>query len=129
MGKRKAYLKKDREKFREHMHEFFQSIGAKPKEGIYEDSPYYDLETPYGMFEVRDVDPSDNILSVFGAFRDGPESYAKAREDGYDCNPFTGKWNFHLTGSLEGAMDQIKLWYARMLHNKKLQREIIENMH
>ena len=94
----KLYKKKDREEFTKAMAEFFDTFATrKEPKGYLNDLGlhpfYYYLDTPYGEYEVRSIDPSDNMLSVMGAFRGGQEQYKAANDDGYTCNPFTGKWN------------------------------------
>lgn len=107
------------------MTEFFEGICTR-KEERYGGSFYYYLDTPFGEFEVRGISPSDNVLTVFGAFMGDKETFAAAKEAGYDCNPYTGKWNHHLTrGSVEGCMERIKLSYAGLIRNDELMKEII----
>ena len=120
----KRYIKKDRDRFTKEMAAFFASLAFKTEEQGYLNDlglhpiKYY-LNTPYGVYEVRSIDPSDNILSVMGAFRGGQEQYANARNHGYACNPFTGKWNFHLDAPVQDCIDHIQDWFTTMMQLDK----------
>lgn len=120
----KRYLKKDREYFVKEMAAFFRQYAHKiEKQDYLEDlklHPYkYYLKTPFGEYEVRSIDPSDNILSIMGAFRE-KEYFPALKENGFDCNPFTGKWNFHLNPeNAREAVHHIQTWFDRLLrHNQ-----------
>lgn len=72
-------------------------IHLKPKQtakDCFEDYPY--IKTKFGVdYEIRGFDAEDYIISFMGAFQGGPEKYAEINKAGIDCNPYTGKWNFH----------------------------------
>lgn len=39
----------------------------------------------------------------------------EARSAGYDCNPYTGKWNFHLNADVDACIDHIQCWFLAMM--------------
>jgi hypothetical protein len=95
----KRILKKDRLKFEKEVNTFFDRIcHIKPRRvasDAFEDYRY--LKTKYGLdYEIRCVEADGKLFNVEGAFVGSREDYARLRENGIDCNPFTGKWNFHL---------------------------------
>lgn len=118
----KTYLKADREKFVKEMTAFFEKIAVRTKPSLIEDKlPYYYLDTPFGEFEVRRFSSGDDILSVFGAFEDGPAQYKAARDGGYHCNQYTGKWNFHMTVSpVDHIIAHIKVQFAGLIRDDEL---------
>lgn len=115
----KRILKKDRIAFEKEVNTFFNRIcHIKPRRvasDAFEDYRY--LKTKYGVdYEIRRVEASGGIYSVMGAFEGGREEYAALRADGIDCNPFTGKWNFHLMDcTAQKAADHIKRWFKIIL--------------
>lgn len=114
----KRYLKKDRVKFEKEINAFFskhQHLKPRRMASDYiEDYPY--LRTKYGVdYEIRRVEAGDNLLNVMGAFEGDKETYARIRNDGIDCNPFTGKWNFHLSGDIDEVITHIKQWFLLIM--------------
>jgi len=115
----KRILKKDRMKFEKEINAFFDDISyLKPKQTASDElTPTRYIKTRYGVdYEVRGVDAEGSIYSVVGAFRGKKEDYARIKDNGIDCNPFTGKWNFHLMDcSVDDAITHIKRWFDRIL--------------
>lgn len=115
----KRILKRDRLKFEKEMNDFFDSLcHLKPRRvasDAFEDFRY--LKTKYGVdYEIRGVEASDGLYDVVGAFEGTREDYARIREDGIDCNPYTGKWNFHeMDCTAEEAAEYIKRSFERIL--------------
>lgn len=54
---------------------------------------YWHLTTKYGILRVHIDDAGGCIFTVFTRFQD----VVRAVEH-LDCNPYSGKWNFHTTG-------------------------------
>lgn len=111
----KRLLKKDRLKFENEVNAFFnQRCFTKPRQvasDAFEDYRY--LKTKYGPdYEIRNVEASDGLYNVEGAFIGTKEDYKRINEDGLDCNPYTGKWNFHLMDCTpEEAIAHIIRWF------------------
>lgn len=117
------FLKKDRVRFEKEVNAYFDTISyLKPKRvasDAFEDYRY--IKTKYGVdYEIRCVEGGEpnTLLNVMGAFCGEREDYARIRDDGIDCNPFTGKWNFHLMYSegtpsdcVDAAVAHIKRWF------------------
>jgi len=112
-------LKKDRIKFEKEINAYFDDISyLKPKQTASDElTPTRYIKTRYGVdYEVRGIDAEDSLYNVMGAFRGEREDYARIKANGIDCNPFTGKWNFHLMDcSVDDAIDHIKRWFDRIL--------------
>ena len=69
--------------------------------------------TDFGPLEIRGITASKELLSVFQAFRDDSK-YMPARAFTIGrVNPYTGKWNFHLSGgsSIEPMLRIVKADY------------------
>lgn len=54
---------------------------------------YWDLDTKYGPLYISVERKNEYVFTVFMKFKD----VAKAKL-GTDCNPWFGKWNFHIGG-------------------------------
>ena len=115
--KYRKFSKAERVRFEKEVNAYFDSISyVKPKRvasDAFEDYRY--IKTKYGVdYEIRQVEGGEPsvLLNVMGAFRGEREDYARIREDGIDCNPFTGKWNFHLMDcTVDEAVAHIKRWF------------------
>lgn len=116
----KKILKKDRIKFEKEINAFFDGISyLKDRQTASDEfTPTRYVKTRYGVdYEVRGIDAEDSLFNVMGAFRGEKDDYARLRDNGIDCNPFNGKWNFHLlnTDGPNDAIDHIKYWFNNIL--------------
>lgn len=116
----KTYKKKDREKFEREMMRWFEDRAFETKPKNYDSTPaeYLYLHTNFGIYEVRHIEASDegNMLNVMGAFRETKnDGFQHIRDAGIDCNPYTGKWNFHLMDhTVDDIIDHITSWFERI---------------
>jgi len=111
---KKRYKKAEREKFERIINLYIKNNAHYKDKRVASDAveprPY--LKTKYGTdYEVRHIEADDDCLELMGAFEGGKDIYAVIRADGIDCNPFTGKWNFHFFGDdVDTVINHITKW-------------------
>ena len=89
------YTKKQKEKWFTGVNRILQELKAK-----YTGVTVYSLDTIAGELRLHiDYDVSCGVLSVFAKFED----VEKAKQV-VDCNPYSGKWNYHTSATVEVAL-------------------------
>lgn len=93
-------LKRDRESFIKFMNEFIKKhcnqVHVRTASDCIEAKNF--LPTIYGIpYRVHEPE-ADILYTVCGRFEGNRDDFARLIKLGIDCNPFTGKWNFHLSG-------------------------------
>ena len=96
MGK---ILKADRVKFEKDLNKYLDKICVLKETRTASDCVELRryIETKYGIpYRVYEPDGEGSVYTLCGAFLGIKTDFTRLRNDGIDCNPFTGKWNFHL---------------------------------
>jgi len=102
---------KRQEKAQEHFQaavtDFIISLGAEP--GRFYD---YELDTPVGLLHLS---VHDNWLAT--RFDDVGLGRAFTESCGRSCNPYSGKWNFHYSDSLDAqvVLADLRYWFGLLM--------------
>lgn len=91
-------IKKDQKKFFDHMSKFFIANGAKRIESNIENKNSFEVNTLYGLLTVNIYNECSLLFSILSKFNDVDRAKACT-----NCNPYSGKYNFHSQSSLENA--------------------------
>jgi hypothetical protein len=86
--------KKDQKEFKQTVLEYLSEYGATESSHYYENS--YKIDTELGDFHVTVRDDNETVYSIYGCFEDVEQA-----KEGIQCNPYTGKYNFHSDNKTE----------------------------
>jgi len=116
----KKITKKQSKVFVEGVCKGLLKIGAKKVEDIIPTFRSFELDTIVGKLTIN-VD-TDNVycFTIFSRF----ENVEKAKEK-FDCNPFSGKYNFHETKNETFSIEQI-VEFALMKFEATQPKEIVQ---
>jgi hypothetical protein len=101
--------KKDRQRFVKQATALLLSLGAIQDDGSY---PFV-LQTKAGRLRLHpEQNRTEGPGTVFTRFDD-----PQAARQLVDCNPFSGKWNFHYFDkwTVESALADLSFWLGRVL--------------
>jgi len=108
------------QKFNKDVAKIVESFNPKPSTRLYT----WEINTSLGKLDitVHDPEPRQKLFSVFMRF-DNPAA-AKAATD---CNPFTGKWNIHLTDP-ESALEELKTRLNKYKDSPMDEKDLLKNI-
>jgi len=99
--------KKQRQRFIARVAAMLLDMGAEPRD--YE----FALQTKAGLLKLHPTENQvEGLGTVFSRFED-----PKAAKELVNCNPFSGKWNFHFFAgwSVESALEELAFQLRRIL--------------
>ena len=101
---------KKMQRFMKACHDFLKELGARPDPDGWHD---YKLDTIFGICRFKITD-GEFCYTLYGKF-DEPERIGPPLSP-FDFNPYSGKWNFHITHSdVEVVIDEIRSSIARIV--------------